>query len=100
GPAERDRSSPVTSVADLPGDADVVELRIDEGAPIVGKTLQEAVEAELIDSEMLAITIERDNRTITPHGGTTIQSGDLITVISKAGLSDETIQAVNSQERG
>lgn len=98
-PDENDRSSPVTSVAELPGDADVVELRVTENAPIVGKTVQEAVEGELIDSEMLVITIEREDRTITPHGDTTIQTGDLITVLSRAGLSNETIQAVNSPEK-
>jgi len=58
---------------DLPGDADVVDLNVDEDAPIVGKTLQEGVEAELIDGEMLVITIERDEQTITPYGNTTIQ---------------------------
>ncbi|MFB6196773.1 MAG: TrkA C-terminal domain-containing protein [Halobacteriaceae archaeon] len=98
GPEEDERSSPVTSVAELSGDADVFELRVSEDAPIVGKTVNEAAEGELIDSDMLVITIEREDRTITPHGDTTIQTGDLITVLSRAGLSNETIQSVNSRE--
>lgn len=37
GPSEGDRPAPVTSVADLPGDADVVEIRVSADAPVGGR---------------------------------------------------------------
>lgn len=91
GPDHGTPTAPVTSVADLPGDADVVEIRVADSAPIAGRTLQEAGEAQLLDDGVLVITIERDDRTLPPQGETTIRSGDLITVLSRSGLSEETL---------
>lgn len=99
GPDGSDRSSPVASVADLPGDADVIEIRVGEEAPIAGMSLREASEEGFIGSDILVITIEREDQAITPQGETTIQVGDLITVLSRTELSDELIQAVNSQRK-
>lgn len=94
GPREAELGSPVSGVADLPGDADVVEIRIGADAPVAGKTLEEAGEGGLIESDVLVITIERGDRIVTPKGGTTIEAGDLVTVLSRTGLSGEILHSL------
>ena len=96
GPAEG-RTTPVTSVADLAGEANVVELAVGDSAPIAGRTIQAASEEGLIPGEVLVITIEREEETITPKGETTIRSGDLVTVLSRGGLPDETLSALTGR---
>ncbi|WP_458210475.1 winged helix-turn-helix transcriptional regulator [Haladaptatus sp. NG-SE-30] len=92
GPTDERTGSLVTGIADLAGDADIVELKIGMGAAIAGKTLQDASEEGLFEGDILIITIERDDQTITPHGETTIEEGDHVTVLTRTGLSDELIQ--------
>jgi len=89
GPDERDAVSPVTGVADLAGDANVVEIKVGPAAPIVGMSLQEADEEEILTPDVLVVTIEREDRAITPKGETTIEAGDFVTILSRTGLSDE-----------
>ncbi|MBP1987898.1 Lrp/AsnC family transcriptional regulator [Halolamina salifodinae] len=85
--------SPVTGVAGLAGDADVVEVIVREGAPMAGMTLQEANEAGLVGSDILVVQINRDEEAITPTGETQIRPGDFVTVHSRSGVTDETLEA-------
>ncbi|MFB6200810.1 MAG: TrkA family potassium uptake protein [Halorhabdus sp.] len=68
-------------------EAEVFEITVTEGAPVAGKTLQEATQAGLITEDMLVVAIEREgnDHPITPRGNTTIQEGDLLTVYSGVG---------------
>lgn len=85
--------SPVTGVAGLAGDADVVEVIVREEAPVAGMTLQEANEAGLVGSDILVVQINRDEETITPTGETRIEPGDFVTIHSRSGVTDETLEA-------
>lgn len=91
GPREKEPISPVTGVAGLAGGTDVIEVVVQEGAPIAGKTLQEANEADLIPTDVLIVRIDRNDQAITPTGETTIKQGDFVTVHSRAGITDETL---------
>lgn len=97
GPDERDDVSPVTGVADLAGDADVVEIAVDDTAPITGMSLREAGETGLLPTDVLVVTIERENRSITPGGETTIRGDDFVTVLSRKGFSDEILSVFTGQ---
>jgi len=68
-------------------EAEVFEITVTDGAPIAGKTLNEAAQSGLLTDEMLVVAIERDenDHPITPRGETTIQAGDLLTVYSGVG---------------
>lgn len=77
------------SLVDLAGNADVVEIAVGQGAPIAGRLLQEPGETELLTPDVLVVTIERDDRAITPKDKTTIETGDFVTVLSRTGLSDD-----------
>jgi len=93
GPRDEEGASPVTGVAGLAGDADVVEIIVREEAPIAGKTLQKANEEELIPSDVLVVRINRDEGTITPTGETLIKEDDFVTIHSRSGVTEETLEA-------
>jgi trk system potassium uptake protein TrkA len=71
--------------------AEVFEITVSDGAPIAGKTLHEAAEADLFPDDVLIVAIERDGQDppLTPRGGTEIQVGDLLTVYSGFGAEPE-----------
>ena len=93
GPRDEEVASPVTGVTGLAGDADVVEVIVRERAPIAGKTLQEANEEELIPSDVLVVRINRDEGTITPTGETLMKENDFVTIHSRSGVTEETLEA-------
>ena len=97
GPDERAAVSPVTGVADLAGDTHVLEIAVGEDAPIVGRSLREAGEEGILPTDVLVITIERDEEAITPKGETTIEGGDFVTVLSRTGISDETLSVFTGE---
>jgi Trk K+ transport system NAD-binding subunit len=77
----------------LPGGAEVVELTVTQPAPITGCTLQEANQQGIIDMEALIISIERDEKMLTPKGDTRVRPDDIVTFFSRTGIDDETIAA-------
>lgn len=97
GPRDEEAASPVTGVAGLAGDADVVEIIVREQAPIAGKTLQEANEEGLIPSDVLVVRINRDEGTITPTGQTPIKQSDFVTIHSRSGVTEDTLEAFTGE---
>lgn len=97
GPRDEDPVSPVTGVAGLAGDANVVEVLVKDNAPIAGKTLQEANEDGLVTSDLLVIRINRDEDVITPTGKTMIEEGDFVTIHSRSGVTETTLEAFTGQ---
>ncbi|MGB9932293.1 potassium channel family protein [Haloarcula amylolytica] len=71
--------------------AEVFEITVMPGAPIAGKTLQEANTEGLIGGQTLIVAIERngDGDPITPRGDTRIEPNDLLTVYSGSGATPE-----------
>ncbi|WP_284014851.1 Lrp/AsnC family transcriptional regulator [Halobaculum litoreum] len=72
----------------LTGDASVVEVSVHPDAPIAGRTLENAVEAGVLDAETLVIGIERGDRELTPHGDTVVRADDIVTVLSRGADGD------------
>ncbi|AGN01030.1 Trk potassium uptake system protein [Salinarchaeum sp. Harcht-Bsk1] len=72
-------------------DAEVFEITVTENAPIVGKTIEEAAADGILTDDMLVVAIERSgvDQPITPRGGITFESGDLLTVYSAVGADPE-----------
>lgn len=91
GSTEEEATSPVTGVAGLAGAADVVEVIVNERAPIAGKTLKEANEEDLIAPGILVVRIDRGEETITPSGSTEIRGDDFVTIHSRSGITDDTL---------
>jgi DNA-binding Lrp family transcriptional regulator len=70
----------------LSGDGEVVELTVEEAAPIEGLTISEAAREGLLDEEPLIVSLRRGEEMLTPHGDTTLRSGDVVTVFSCGGV--------------
>ncbi|WP_280585908.1 TrkA family potassium uptake protein [Halorubrum sp. Boch-26] len=83
-------------------EAEVFEITVGPDAPIAGKTLREADEAELIGEQTLIVAVERDGEEtpITPRGNTRIEAGDLLTVYSGDGVTPEVTDVFGHPEDG
>ena len=90
GGHERQR---IADFMSLSGGAEVVEVSVVSGAAIDGTTLSDANESGLIGTDVLVVSVERDEEIITPRGGTTIRADDLVTLYARGGVSDGTIEA-------
>ncbi|KYH24840.1 HTH-type transcriptional regulator Ptr1 [Halalkalicoccus paucihalophilus] len=97
GPDDQPRKPP-TDFISLAGDSEVTEVTVRTDAPIAGLTLQEAGQQDLLDDDILIITIERDGTVLTPHGETEIWADDVVTVFAQAGIEDGTLDAFLGDE--
>jgi len=72
-------------------EAEVFEITVTEEAPITGKTLTEAGNANLLPDDVLIVAIEREGqgKPLTPRGDTRIEASDLLTVYSSEGAEPE-----------
>jgi DNA-binding Lrp family transcriptional regulator len=84
----------------LSGGSELVELTVRDDSPMAGISLSEAVERDVLDEEPLVVSIKRQDELLTPHGDTTVQPGDVVTVFSCGGVGDETVEAFTADSRG
>lgn len=93
GPDEQTDRSGIADFISLTGGAEVVELTVDDEAPLAGRTLKEANAEGLLDPSVLVIAIERGEETLTPRGDTSVEADDLVTVFSRRGIGKDTLAA-------
>lgn len=93
GPKGKRKGQSITDFMSLSGGAEVVEVSVTPGAEIEGMTLREANEREVIASKVLVVSVERDDRIITPRGDTEIRADDLVTLFARGDLPEATIDA-------
>lgn len=98
GPEEASPNPEATDFISLAGDANVIDVTVDENAPIVGRSLEAAVRDGVLDDDSLVIAIERGDRVLTPHGTTVVEPDDLVTVLSRSGRTDAVLEAFVSEE--
>ena len=85
GPSEDQRAEPLTDSVSLRGEAELVELTVQENAPIAGRTLERATREGVLQDDTLVVAIERDQSVITPQGDTEVRPHDIVTVLSPTG---------------
>lgn len=95
--AKRDRRS-ITDFMNLSGSAEVVKLTVARDAKIAGLTLREANQQGVIDSEVLIVSIERDDAMLMPKGDTEVRPDDHVTLFSRSTIDDETIATFGERE--
>lgn len=76
-------------VGESESEAEVFELAVEESAPIVDKTLEEADIEGWLPPSMIVVAVERDGEIMIPRGNTTIEAGDFVTVFSKEGATTD-----------
>jgi len=87
----------LTDSISLAGGTEVSNIAVDKDAPIVGQTIESAVEAGLLEDNALLIAIERGDETITPQGNTKIKPNDIVTVFSPNGAKELTLEAFKNE---
>lgn len=97
GPDSGGENSVMTDVMSLSGGAEVVDVTVDEDAPIVDTTLGEATDEGLLDDQLLIIAIERGDEILTPKGNTKIHAGDLVSVFSRDGVPETALRSFRSE---
>jgi len=98
GPDPEEERKTLSDFTSLAGGSEIVEVTAGEEAPIVGRQLSQASRRGIVDDDTLVIAIERDGKVLTPHGETRIEAGDLVTLFSRGGISDETLAAFRNRE--
>ncbi len=82
-----------TDFISLAGDASVVDVTVQSDAPIVDRTLADAGRSGILEENSLVIAIERDDRVLTPHGGTVVQPDDIVTILCRGGDPEAALSA-------
>ncbi|RRJ31473.1 Lrp/AsnC family transcriptional regulator [Halocatena pleomorpha] len=82
-PDDDQRTHEPNDFISLTGQANIMKLTVRSEAPITGRTLKEASDNDILDENTLIISIERDDRELTPHGDTVVQSDDIVTVLTQ-----------------
>ncbi len=84
----------ILALLDIPGSTDianfcrdrvsVVGFRIPKDSPMIGPTLSEMWTQGTSKNRLLLAAIDRDNKTIIPHGSEKIEEGDIVFVVHPA----------------
>lgn len=77
----------------LAGRTDVLDLRVQEGAPIADRSLAEAKDADLLADEILVVAVEHHGVIETASGATKLRPGDIVTLFSRDGFKEEQLSS-------
>jgi len=82
----------LTNLQELAGNAKVVGVTVSRSAAAYGQTISELAEEGLLRDSLLIIAIERGDEVLMPNGETSIQEGDLVTVLSQHGDTEDLVE--------
>ncbi|MFB6165202.1 MAG: TrkA family potassium uptake protein [Haloarculaceae archaeon] len=83
----------VTDYLDLAAEAEVFEAAIQAGAPVAGASIERAAGRGLLPADAIVVAIERDGETIVPRRDAVFEAGDVATVFSQRGATDDVVAA-------
>ncbi len=84
----------------LEGDSEFIEIKPSPGAPITRQPLTEAPDAGAFPDGALVVAIVRNGDVLTPAGDTTLEPGDLVTVLVNESSLDEVLEAFGHESNG
>jgi trk system potassium uptake protein TrkA len=85
----------VKDFMDLGNGAEIIEISVNEGAPLIHKDLQQINEKSLLPKESLVVAIKRKEKLIVPDGNTEIHAGDLVTLFTREGVTRKLLNQFN-----
>jgi K+ transport systems, NAD-binding component len=85
----------VKDFMDLGNGAEIVEITVSPGAPLINKDLQQINEKSLLPKESLVVAIKRKNNLIVPDGDTVIYADDLVTLFTREGVTKKLLKQFN-----
>lgn len=85
----------ITTLVSLPvGDLKMLEITINEGAPVAGKKLKKID----LPMEAILVTILRGNDVLVPRGSTVLKNGDVVIALTDPAVEDELIERLNGMK--
>lgn len=85
----------VKDFMDLGNGAEIIEVKVKEGAPLIDKNLQEINETKLLPNQSLVVAIKRDKKLIIPDGTTKILQNDMVTLFTREGVTENLLKKFN-----
>jgi trk system potassium uptake protein TrkA len=80
---QRIRRPKVRDFMELSDRVEVMEVEVTEQAEVLGQPLADLVERGLVDENTIFVAILRDDEIIVPKGGTELQVGDVVTLLTE-----------------
>lgn len=87
------REPKLEDVVSLPAGGQVFEITVARDAPVSGRTLSEAREADLFGGTMLVVSVLRGEEHRIPSGDTRIEAGDHLTIFSREAVTEKQLRA-------
>lgn len=95
-PSETSTDARVTEVLTLTDGTPVLEVHVTGDASIAGMTLEAAERQGILPRSAVVVSVDRDSRIIQPTAETTVESGDIVTVVAREERSEELLDAFTS----
>jgi trk system potassium uptake protein TrkA len=89
------KRSNVQDFAMLTQGSQIFQLRISESSPLVNRSVEEAVEREILPESVRIVAIERDGEATTALDDLTILSEDVLTLFALERVSDELVEKLS-----
>lgn len=97
GPGDTSGHERLDEFVRLAGGAEIVEVTVEERAPIADRTLSSARDRELLANGALVIAVRRDDDLLTPNGDTRLEAGDRVTLFSSPDVAAGTLDAFSTR---
>jgi len=95
------RASGGTDIVTLPDGTDVVEVVVSTDAPVAGRSIREAREENVLASEAVVVSIERDGEILRPTDDTVLQTDDVVTILPRGASREPVLAAfLNGESNG
>lgn len=65
------------------GDVEVLDVEVSQGSDVAGRPLSELVSAGILGDQSIIAAVIRNEDVIVPKGSTTLEPGDLVTLLSR-----------------
>jgi trk system potassium uptake protein TrkA len=89
------KRSNVQDFAMLTRGSQIFQLRISESSPLVNRSVEEAIEREILPESVRIVAIERDGESTTAVDDLTILSEDVLTLFALERVSDDLVEKLS-----
>ena len=93
GPVAAEKPEGVSRV-ELVGNTDMLEVTVDDGAPVVGRSVQQLREDDVLANEATLISVERGDEICTPNEELVVEDGDVLTVLPRTDSEEAVLRMV------
>jgi DNA-binding Lrp family transcriptional regulator len=97
GPEDSTDISGATNVVTLPDGTEVLEIAVPEESPVVGRPFAD-IDDEVLPSDVVIVSIERDGTILRPEDDTVLQPDDVVTLLPRETSETELLDAFVGSE--